>query len=157
MIAILKILRSYWPAILVVIIVIGAAFGIHIFGNHMYEAGRYSYKAEVEAKNAALTQALQEEKDREEAKYRGAVLARQAVEKTLSERDTRINGLLQQLRTKHTQNTKTVSRVDGTGADWIGLFGECYADYQQVGKDAARLADKVNGLQGYINSLSVLK
>ena len=41
---------------------------------------------------------------------------------------------------------------DGAGADWIGGFAACYAAYGDLAADAARWADQVNGLQGFIRA-----
>ena len=42
---------------------------------------------------------------------------------------------------------------DGAGADWIGGFAACYAAYGDLAADAARWADQVNGLQGFIRGV----
>jgi len=138
------------PYILGLVILIGIVFGVKWWGESKYEAGRESFRVEVEAENARLTEAMQLEKDRADANYRGAVLAREAAEATIIARDSRIAGLLNQLRTKQTPSSDPLAGIDGDGTDWIGLFASCYGEYSDMGREAARLADKVGGLQEYV-------
>lgn len=147
--------KKFWPVLAVAAALLLGYIAIKAYGNHKYQAGVADTKLAIERENARLTAAMQEEKDRAEAQYRGAVLARQAIESTLRDRNTRITSLLSQLRAKSTDPSKTTGRVDGTSADWIGLFGACYAEYERVGKDAARYADLVNGWQLYYKAVTV--
>lgn len=153
MLNLVPILRKAWPYIIVAIVILILYLYLQSWGDRKYEAGRESYRAEVEETNRRLAEAMQLENDRAQANYRGAVLARQAAEANLVDRDKRIASLLNQLRTKHTPVANTSDGIDGAGADWIGIFGACYGEYVELGKDAARLADKVNGLQGYIRAV----
>ncbi|MCM2573227.1 hypothetical protein NAT65_19250, partial [Achromobacter xylosoxidans] len=50
-------------------------------------------------------------------------------------------------------NPRASRRPDEAGADWIGGFAACYAEYGDLAADAAGWADQVNGLQGYIRGL----
>lgn len=146
-----------------------AGWGIdrHFYGARQYQAGADAKQAEIEKRQAAIEQAWQEEKDRADAKHRGAVLAREQTESKLAqaERDrdaafVRIAGLRKQLDSRGATASDASGGSDGAGPDWIGLFGECLGRAQslgrrlgEVGKDAAAWADQVNGLQGYIRGL----
>lgn len=73
-----------------------------------------------------------------------------------------IDGLLKQLAQRRPATAATGPGADGAGADWIGLFGECLARAEslgrrlgRVGADAARFADQVSGLQRYVRALNV--
>ena len=139
------------------------------YGASQYQAGGDARQAEIEKRQAAIERAWQEERDRADAKHRGDVLARQQTESKLAqaERDrdaafVRIAGLRKQLDSRGATASDASGGSDGAGPDWIGLFGECLGRAQslgrrlgEVGKDAARWADQVNGLQGYIRGLGV--
>lgn len=131
-----------------------------------YSQGQDDEKAAALVAQQAAQAAMQQEKDLADAQYRGAALARQAVEQKLMDAQSRatasnvrIGGLLQQLRDR-SKAAESSGRPDGANPDWIGIFGECVARVErltgrlgQVGKDAAGFADKVNGLQGYVQAL----
>ncbi|WP_249276304.1 hypothetical protein [Bordetella genomosp. 7] len=117
-----------------------------------HDAGYAAAQAEAQALNAAIERGLQAEKDRADAEYRGAVLARQAADRLVADQRKRIDGLLDQLR-RRPQVARAGSRPDEPGEDWIGIFGQCVAEYERMGAEAGRLADKVNGLQGYIRAI----
>lgn len=131
-----------------------------------YDAGHAAALAEVQVQQAAIERGMQAEKDRADAQYRGAVLARrlfeqkaQTLEVELTAANTRIDGLLRQHRNR-TPTAGAVGGSDAAGPDWIGIFGECLARAEslsrrlgQVGKDAAGWADQVNGLHGYVRSI----
>lgn len=131
-----------------------------------YDAGHASALAEAEIKKAAIERGMQVEKDREDAKHRGAVLARQFIEQkaqaleiSLATANTRINGLLKHYR-DHSKAAGAVSGSHATGPDWIGILGGCLGRAEslssrlgEVGGDAAGWADQVNGLQGYVRAM----
>lgn len=117
-----------------------------------YDAGHAAALVEAKDQQAAIERGMQVEKDRAEAEYRGAVLARQAADRLVADQRKRIDGLLDQLR-RRPQAARAGSGSDGPGEDWIGIFSQCVAEYERMGAEAARLADKVNGLQGYINAI----
>ncbi|KNE28174.1 hypothetical protein [Achromobacter spanius] len=145
----------------------GAILERHWYGASQYRAGADAKQAEIEKRQAAIEHAWQEERDRADAKHRGAVLAREQIESKLAqaERDrdaafARIAGLRKQLASRGAAATDAGGGSDSPGPDWIGLFGECLGRAQslgrrlgEVGKDAAGWADQVNGLQGYIQGL----
>lgn len=121
------------------------------YGRYQYSKGHTAAKVQAEARALAIQQGMQYEKDRADAEYRGAVAARQAAEVAMSEQRDSINGLLDQLR--RAKATGASGRPDAAGADGIGILIECIGQYEQMGRDAARLADKVGGLQGYVRAL----
>lgn len=139
------------------------------YGVRQYRAGADAKQAEIEKRQAAIERAWQEEKDRADAQYRGAVLARRQTESKLAqaERDrdaafARVGGLRKQLAVRGAAAPYASGGLDGAGPDWIGLFGECLARAEslgrrlgEVGKDAAGWADQVNGLQGYIRGMEL--
>lgn len=145
--------RAALPYLVGIAVLATAALGVRWYGAGQYEAGADAKQAEIEKRQAAIERAWQEERDRADAKYRGAVLAREAAEKTLAAQRGRIDGLLRQLAKRRTEDPGASGGLDASGPDWIGIIGSCVGRYEQLGKDAARWADQVNGLQGYIRGL----
>lgn len=125
----------------------------HWYGTAQHKAGAAAKLAEIEKRQAAIERGWQEERDRADAEYRGAVLARQAAEKDLAAERGRIDGLLRQLAQQRAAAASAGGRPDATGPDWIGVIGACVWEYEQLGRDAAGWADQVNGLQGYVRAL----
>ncbi|WP_254598585.1 hypothetical protein [Achromobacter piechaudii] len=130
--------------------------GVRWYGASQYQAGADAKQIEIEKRQAAIERAWQEERDRADAKHRGAVLAREAAETTVAAQRGRIDGLLRQLAQRRTENAADGGRLDAASPDWIGIIGSCDGRYAQLGKDAARWADQVNGLQGYIRAIGVM-
>ncbi len=149
------------------VLIAGVVLERQWYGARQYRAGGDARQAEIEKRQAAIERAWREERDRADAQFRGAVLARQQAESKLAqaERDrdaafARIGGLRKQLAARDAQASYAGGRPDGASPDWVGLFGECLDRAQrlgrrlgEVGKDAAGWADQVNGLQGYIRGL----
>ncbi|MDF3858071.1 hypothetical protein P3W70_06925 [Achromobacter denitrificans] len=148
-------LRAVAPYLIGAGLVVVGLLGVRWYGSSQYHAGGDARQAEIEKRQAAIERAWQEEKDRADAQYRGAVLAREAAEKTVASQRGRIDGLLRQLAQRRAEATGASAGPDATGPDWIGIIGSCVGRYEQLGKDAARWADQVNGLQGYIRSLQI--
>jgi len=117
-----------------------------------YDAGHAAAQAEAQAINAAIERGMQAEKDRADAEYRGAILARQAADRLVADQRKRIDGLLDELR-RRPEVARASSGSYGPGEDWIGIFGQCVAEYERMGAEAGRLADKVGGLQNYIRAI----
>lgn len=109
-------------------------------------------RTSLTVQQAAIERGMQAEKDRADADYRGAILARQAADRLVADQRKRIDGLLDQLR-RRSEAARAGSRPDEPGEDWIGIFGQCVAEYERMGAEAGRLADKVNGLQGYVRAI----
>jgi hypothetical protein len=147
--------RAAWPYLVGAALVVAATLGVRWYGASQFQAGADAKRAEIEKRQAAIERAWQEERDRADAKYRGAVLARQAAEKTVAAQRGRIDGLLRQLAQRRAEAASAGGGLDAAGPDWIGIIGSCVGRYEQLGKDAARWADQVNGLQGYIRGLGV--
>lgn len=149
---------------------LAAMFGaITWYGHAQYEAGRAIERAAALAAQQAVQAAMQLEKDRADAKYRGAVLARKLEQDQVAElrgqiaaaaaRIAGLDGLLQQYRNRPPV-ARTSGGSDAVGPDWIGVFGECIGRVESlsgrleaVGNDAARWADQLTGLQGYVRAL----
>lgn len=148
-------LRVALPYLIGAALLASAVVGVRWYGASQYEAGAYAKQAEIEQRQAAVERAWQEERDRADAKHRGAVLAREAAEKTVAAQRSRIDGLLRQLAHRRSETASAGGGLDAAGPDWIGIIGSCLGRYEQLGKDAARWADQVNGLQGYIRALQV--
>jgi len=160
-------LRAALPYLIGAALLAAAIQGVRWYGASQYEAGANAKQEEIEKRQAVIERAWQEERDRADAKYRGAVLARQQTESKLAkaERDrdaafTRVDGLRKQLADSRAEAPNAGGGPDGAGPDWIGLFGECLGRAQslgrrlgEVGKDAAVWADQVNGLHGYVNAI----
>lgn len=160
-------LRTALPYLIGAALLAAAILGVRWYGASQYEAGANAKQEEIEKRQAVIERAWQEERDRADAKHRGAVLARQQIESKLAkaERDrdaafVRVDGLRRQLANRRAEASNASGGPDDAGPDWIGLFGECLGRAQslgrrlgEVGKDAAVWADQVNGLQGYIRGL----
>lgn len=122
-----------------------------LYGQHQYRKGVNAEKVNAVLSQIAIEQGMQYEKDRADAEYRQAVLERDAAQKLVSDQRVRIVGLLDDLRS--TKTTDSVNGFNDTRADGIGILIECIGDYEQMGAEAARLADKVNGLQAYVRAI----
>jgi len=146
-------LRAAVPYLIGAVLVVVAVLGVRWYGASQFRAGGDARQAEIEKRQAAIERAWQEERDRADAKHRGAVLAREAAEKTVVAQRGRIDGLLRQLAQRRSEAAGTGGGPDAAGPDWIGIIGPCVGRYEQLGKDAARWADQVNGLQGYIKAI----
>ncbi|WP_313387561.1 hypothetical protein [Achromobacter aegrifaciens] len=149
-------LRTALPYLIGAAVLAVAIVGVRWYGAAQYKVGADAKQAEIEKRQAAIERAWQEERDRADAKHRGAVLAREAAEKTVAVQRGRIDGLLRQLAQRRAEAAAASSGPDAAGPDWIGIIGSCVERYEQLGKDAARWADQVNGLRAYVQSLQRL-
>lgn len=147
--------RAAWPYLIGAALMVGAMLGVCWYGAMQYQAGADAKQVEIEKRQAAIERAWQEDRDRADAKHRGAVLARESAEKTIAAQRGRIDGLLRQLAQRRAEAASAGGGLDAAGPDWIGIIGSCVGRYEQLGKDAARWADQVNGLQGYIKALHI--
>ncbi len=139
-----------WVGGAAVVLVLGVAFALN--GAHREAVGVTKERARAEAAQRAITEAYQLEKDRADAQYRGAVLAREAAKTGLAAARAQLDRLLRAAG-RDPANPRAGRRPDEAGADWIGGFAACYAEYADLAADAAGWADQVNGLQGYIRGL----
>lgn len=122
------------------------------YGHHQYRQGVADTKAEAVLAQISIEQGLQYERDREAALHRGAVLARDLALRDLSDIRSRLDRVYADAR--NAQASQAVSGSIGSGPDWIGGFGACYAEYADLARDAAGWADQVNGLQGYVRAIN---
>lgn len=129
--------------------VIGAAWRTH--GAAQYRAGYAQAKTDAAIAAAALSEGIQYERDRADAIHRGAVLAREAAQRDFVAARSQLDGLLR-AHGRDPANPRARGRPDEAGPDWIGGFGACYAEYADLAADAAKWADQVNGLQGYVRA-----
>lgn len=149
----LAFLRQWWKPLAVLVLVAGVILAWQWRWSSGYDAGHAAAQAEAQALTAAIERSMQVEKDRADAEYRGAVLARQAADRLVADQRKRIDGLLDQLR-RRPAVAGAGGGSDGAGEDWIGIFGQCVAEYERMGAEAGRLADKVGGLQNYIRAIN---
>jgi len=126
------------------------AWSLH--GSARYRAGYAQAQIDAAIAAAALTQEMQNERDRADAQYRGAVLAREAAQRDLVSVRARLDRVLR-AHGRSAEDPGTSRRSDDPGADWIGGFGACYGEYADLAGDAALWADRVNGLQGYVRAV----
>lgn len=131
-------------------LVLGA--GVALYGAHREAAGAAKERTRAEAAQRAITEAYQVEKDRADAQYRGAVLAREAAKAGLAAARAELDRVLRAAG-RDPANPRAGRRPDEAGPDWIGGFAACYAEYGDLAADAAGWADQVNGLQGYIKGV----
>lgn len=139
-----------WIGGAAVVLVMGAAFALN--GARREAAGVAKERARAEAAQRAITEAYQLEKDRADAQFRGAVLAREAAKTGLHAARAELDRVLRSAG-RDPADPPAGRRPDEAGADWIGGFAACYAEYGDLATDAAGWADQVNGLQGYINAI----
>nr|WP_277403229.1 hypothetical protein [Achromobacter insuavis] len=142
-----------WVGGALVVLVLGA--GVVLYGAHREATGIAKERARAEAAQHAITEAYQLEKDRADAQYRGAVLAREAAKTGLAAARADLDRLLR-ANGRDPANPRAGRRPDEAGPDWIGGFAACYADYGDLAADAAGWADQVNGLQDYIRALRAI-
>jgi len=145
-------LVKWWKPLAVVALVVGAVLAWEWRWSSGYRAGEAAAKTEAQALNAAIERGMQAEKDHADAEYRGAVLAREAAQRDLAAASTRLDRLLL-ANGRDPATPRAGRRPDDSGPDWIGGFAACYAEYGELAVDAARWADQVNGLQGYVRAI----
>jgi len=146
--------KAYWRPLAVAAVLLSFAAGIGWYGHSRYRAGRADERAEARLAAISIEQGMQYEADRADAQYRGAVLAREAAQRDL----VAVRGQLDRMLRTHGRdpaNPRAGRRPDEAGPDWIGGFAACYGEYADLAADAARWADQVNGLQGYVRAVRV--
>lgn len=148
--------RAAWPYLIgaAVLVLAGWRIDRQLYGARQYHAGVATERAATLERQARAERVMQEERDRADAKYRGAVLARQDAEKTAAAQRARIDELL---RERAAGRRAAAAGAGGgpheAGADWIGVIGACVSEYERLGRDAAGWADQVNGLHWYLRAL----
>lgn len=130
-----------------------AGAGVLWYGSSRYDVGYMAAVVEM-AKLARQEEIrLREARDAAELKWREAELARAASEKLIDDQRSRIDRLLSDL-THQARNPKPSSSTDGARTTGVDVLTSCVREYDSMGRDAARLADKVNGLQEYVRAIT---
>ena len=129
----------------------GVAVAWNLHGAAQYRAGYAQAKTDAAIATAALSEGIQYERDRADARHRGAVLAREAVQRDLMAMRGQLDRMLR-AHGRDPANPRASGGPDAAGPDWIGGFGACYGEYADLAADAAKWADQVNGLQGYVRA-----
>lgn len=131
-----------------------AAFfiGALVYGKGQYRTGYAVAQQHAKTLVQRIEQGMQHEKEKADARLRGAVLAREAAERDLASVRGNLDGLLS-AHGRDSANPTTSPRADGADTDWIEGFATCYAEYSALASDAAVWADRVNGLQGYVREV----
>lgn len=116
-----------------------------------YYAGQKNIKHKYErmANDAYIASSI--ERDKAYAIHRGNLAARDVQIETLRDRNASLNSLLQSERKQ--RNTGTEQRPDDTYPDWFAGFEACHREYIELGYDASQWADRVNGLQLYVQAI----
>lgn len=68
---------------------------------------------------------------------------------TLSGDYERLQQFIRREEQRRREGFATTGEFNGAGADWIGGFATCAAEYIELGGDFARTADKLRGLQEF--------
>lgn len=142
--------------------VIGAAvlsalfLGTFIYGKGEYRSGYADSQQDAREQVLRIEQGMQHEKEQADARFRGAVLAREAAERDLAAARSSLDGLLR-AHGRDPADPSASPRADGADPDWIGGFATCYAEYSALASDAAVWADRVNGLQDWARMVAGVK
>lgn len=119
-----------------------------IYGKGQYRSGYADSQQDAKEQVQRIEQGMQHEKEQADARFRGAVLAREAAERDLAAARSSLDGLLR-AHGRDPADPATSPRADGADPDWIGGFAACYEQYGDLASDAAVWADRVNGLQDW--------
>lgn len=139
--------------------------GLTLYGNHKYTQGvayanLQNETAKKEYEDAANERIAEADagyraSQLEAARYRGLVSVRDS---DIADSNARIAGLLNSI--NHARPKTAGGRFDEERAEWITLLESCTAlsaeqskGVVELGAEAARLADKTNGLIGYVRAL----
>lgn len=130
--------------------------GAFIYGKGEYRSGYADSQRDAKAQAQRIEQGMQHEKEQADARFRGAVLAREAAERDLAAARGSLSGLLR-AHGRDPENPAASARADGADPDWIGGFATCYAEYSALASEAAVWADRVNGLQDWARGVVGVK
>lgn len=121
-----------------------------------YDKGYKAAMTEVNSKTKDDTIATQAKVDDNDDKYREAIKERDDAQRSLTDVRNRLNERLRNTGTSISDaaTTENIIRLNDERKEWQGLFTMCQKQYGELGEETARLADKVNGLQGYVNSIN---
>lgn len=124
------------------------------FHHKWYGEGVADTTAKMEKAQHAAELKTQAATDAAAKKYDAQVVQTEDAQKLLAASSARLSSVLDQLAHRPATANRAAG-VDAAGTDWIGVLGQCTSQYEQVGKDAARLSDKVNGLQAQLRAIGV--
>lgn len=128
---------------------VGAFWG---YGKYNQRIGASNERAKIEKVQQEIAAAEREARDKADAIHRGRVLATEARADTLTSQLANSQRLLNDAR-KRLAKPGASARLNDAGTDWLGVIGSCWAEYGDMGKDAARIADKLRGLQDYVDGV----
>lgn len=148
----MPVIKPFVPYLIGAAVIVAMGVGVKWYGSSRYDAGYEQAGVDIRLASEAATRAAQEDKNRAEAEYRGAVLAREQKLATLDASVARLNRVLD-TRANRPTTPGTPGRVDGTGTAGNVVLRECVREYRAMGEHAGRLADKVNGWQGYAGAV----
>jgi len=144
------------------VLTLSAVLGVWWHGHTRYAAGRaqaflefQAGAARVAAEYRAQEHAARQQAEEHHAKYRAQILATQRRAADLDMAAGRLREQLANLQSHRTaRNTAASASADGaSGPDLVGAIGACAGRYDEVVQYAGRLADQVNGLQGYVRTV----
>lgn len=125
--------------------------GIWMYGHYQYRQGVADTETAARLAQADTERRMQDEKDRADAEYRSAVAQRDVAATDLDTVQRELERVLSDLRSA--QAASASDRLNAASAGRLEGFAACVGEYGNLAKDAARWADQVNGLQGYVRAL----
>lgn len=149
--------KLIWKYVAGALVLAALGFGVWMYGNHRESTGYAERDAEAKIELGQRQQALyeeqikneklREENDRRVQKLKAETEIELARAATTSERlrVTSANAI------RERDKAITSGRVTDPGTDWIGVFAACQSEYGMLGKDAARIANKLRGLQDQVD------
>ena len=151
--------KTYWKPLAGALVAMLVAAAIGWYGHIRYEAGYAARDTQAKLDEAAQKAAFYTEKTRLENERNAADQKYQALKSDTAARaaglDAQLSRLRGQLSAAKRQHVDpgAASGADGQDPDWIGIIGTCWGDYAELGKEAAIYADRVNGLQDYVQAI----
>lgn len=134
------------------VVLLLALLAIWGYGRVQRSQGADQERQKMERQQIAVALGQQVEKDRADAIYRGRALVTQMAHKKLIDELGAADRGLRKLRGQ-LQTAGACSGLNDAGEDWIGILAASWTGYTDMAAEAGRLADKVTGLQGYIEAL----
>src|SRR5690625_712940 len=134
------------------IAVAGIAVAAYFYGHAQYRQGVNDERVRQELAHARLEQGLRYERDKADAKYRSAIAARQLTVDPIDRIERELERVLKVLR--NAEHTAASDRLKAASAGRLEGFSQCVKEDGSLARDAARLADQVNGLQDYVRGIA---
>lgn len=148
--------KLIWKYVAGAALLAALGLGVWLYGNQREASGYAARDAEAKIELGQRQTALYEEQVKNE-KFRAendrklqALKAATAAELAAS---ASTSARLRQLAAdaiRARDQALTAGGIAREGADWIGGFAACQSEYELLGKDAARIADKLRGLQDQV-------